>query len=467
MASSAQSAAASRNPYLAPRYLFWVALAIRLGWITLGHTYRFAPYTDHFSFGWEAGHIARALATGYGYADPFLGHTGPTAWLAPGYPLLMAAIFRLFGVFTPLAGWMVLACGAVANAAVAPLAWEIGARSFSLKVARWAAWIWVLLPSAMQYAVRFPWETAISAFLFTWLLALVLRMRFDAMTWPRWAGFGGLWGAIALMNPALLIFLPFAGCWLLISRMPQGLKPPFLRGPNAEVKAFAYLQAKATPGDDEWATQKRLAGAFLAATVCVAMLLPWWIRNQRVMHAFIPVRSNAGVEACLGNCYGIPGSLMEWEHPFLDPAELQAYRERGELQYSADKMAQAKRAIVARPGLFAAMCLLRMDYFWFAVPHGMDRPVRDLTRKLGFSFVSVAGILGGILAWRRRRPGAALFLLALLSVPFPYYLVIVWARFRHPLEPLITVLAVYLFQSAEKNWRVYWRNPVDPARGIA
>jgi hypothetical protein len=64
------------------------------------------------------------------------------------------------------------------------------------------------------------------------------------------------------------------------------------------------------------------------------------------------------------------------------------------------------------------------------------------------------GVLGGVLAWRRRRPAAGLYMLALLTVPVPYYAVIVLARFRHPLEPLLTVLAVYLFQSAEKSWRV-------------
>jgi len=413
----------------APWLLFWVALAIRLGWITFGHTYRFPPYTDHFSFGWEAGHIARALATGYGYAEPFLGHTGPTAWLPPAYPLFLAGIFRMFGVFTPLSGWTLLAFAAVANAAAARMVWEIGARSFDRKVAAWAAWIWVLLPSAMQYAVRFPWETAITAFLFSWALVVALRLR-ESSTLRRWAGWGALWGAIALFNPALLLFLPCSGIWLLVS------------DPNTDAKPFA----------------RNLAGPVVAAAVCVAMLLPWWIRNERAMHAFVPLRSNAGVELCLGNCYGIQGSLMEWEHPFLDPAELAAYRQRGELQYSADKEQQAKRAILARPGQFVEMCLLRADYFWFAVPHGVDKPVRDLERKVGFSFVSVAGILGGLLAWRRRRPAAGLYLLALLAVPLPYYAVIVWARFRHPLEPLLCVLGVYLFQSAEKSWRVRFRS---------
>ncbi|MBV8113728.1 MAG: hypothetical protein JO300_03235, partial [Silvibacterium sp.] len=75
--------------------MFWTALAVRILVITLGHTYRIRTFQDHFQFGWEMGRVARALATGYGYADPFVGHTGPTAWVPPLYPLLMAAVFKL------------------------------------------------------------------------------------------------------------------------------------------------------------------------------------------------------------------------------------------------------------------------------------------------------------------------------------------------------------------------------------
>jgi hypothetical protein len=39
-----------------------------------------------------------------------------------------------------------------------------------------------------------------------------------------------------------------------------------------------------------------------------------------------------------------------------------------------------------------------------------------------------------------------------LLIPIAYYIVAANARFRHPLEPLITVLAVYLFQQAQPAW---------------
>jgi len=36
-------------------------------------------------------------------------------------------------------------------------------------------------------------------------------------------------------------------------------------------------------------------------------------------------------------------------------------------------------------------------------------------------------------------------------LPFTYYFVNVQSRFRHPLEPLIAIFSVYLFQSATRS----------------
>ena len=51
----------------------------------------------------ETGSIAHSLATGKGFSNPFLRDTGPTAWLTPVYPLLVAAAFKLFGGFLAVA----------------------------------------------------------------------------------------------------------------------------------------------------------------------------------------------------------------------------------------------------------------------------------------------------------------------------------------------------------------------------
>ncbi|HXM91570.1 MAG TPA: hypothetical protein VN974_08470, partial [Candidatus Dormibacteraeota bacterium] len=48
----------------------------------------------------ETGNIAYSLAQGKGFGGVFRMDSGPTAWLAPIYPLLIAGIFKIFGIFT-------------------------------------------------------------------------------------------------------------------------------------------------------------------------------------------------------------------------------------------------------------------------------------------------------------------------------------------------------------------------------
>ena len=53
-----------------------------------------------FSRGSEMGFLADSLLHGAGLSSPFGIPTGPTAIVAPGYPLLVATLFYLFGSFS-------------------------------------------------------------------------------------------------------------------------------------------------------------------------------------------------------------------------------------------------------------------------------------------------------------------------------------------------------------------------------
>ncbi len=68
---------------------------------------------------------------------------------------------------------------------------------------------------------------------------------------------------------------------------------------------------------------------------------------------------------------------------------------------------------------------------------------------MDYCFLSLAGLMGLALTLRHRIPAAGLFAWAFLLLPLPYYLLTIQARFRHPLEPLITIFAVFLFQSTK------------------
>lgn len=420
--------------------IFWIGFLVRVAYITIAHTYRIRLEQDHFQFGWEMGRVARALATGYGYADPFVGHTGPTAWVPPLYPLMLAAIFKLTGVYTALSAWIVLTINSVFSAATAIFIYEIAARSYNRRIAIWSAWLWALYPAAMQYAVHWVWEMSLTAFLFTWTLVLALKMRGirphdrsaekanhkpDAGVpangswfagW-EWLLFGFLWGLIALSNSTLLLFLPVCGIWILLAA------PSFISG---------------------------LKNAVLAAILFLAVLAPWTIRNLRVFHTFVPLRDNLGPELEASSGPGSNGFPVMATLPLVanDPQTM-LYRSLGEIRYVQLQGKEGKAYIAAHPAHYAFISLKRLYFFWVSVPHPNEHfALNEFFRELDYCFLSITGILGLALSLKNRTQAAGLFASAFVLLPLTYYFVTANARFRHPLEPLIAIFSVYLFQSA-------------------
>ena len=426
------------KPHLfhAPWLIFWVGFSVRILYMTLARTFHMRAFDDHFTFGWEMGRIARALNTGYGYADPFTGHTGPTAWTGPLYPLLIAGVFKVFGIYTLSSAWVMLAINCFFSALTIWPTWEIAARCFNPKVARWAAWLWALYPAAMQYSVRWVWEMNVTVFLFTFMLVVALRLRnigedsaataARSPNWKLWSLFGVTWALIALSNPSVAIFLPVCGLWLLLKSTPA---------------------AGISSG-------QRLSGAALAGVLFLACISPWIARNWLAFHQLVPMRGNFGAELYLGNGPGANGFLMEYNHPEQSTIQLKLYKQMGELPYAKMRGEKANAVIHRNPGLFIKNSIKRAWFFWAGVPHPSDDAwYVEVGRNFNYDLISAAGLLGLALAFRQRIPGAVLFGWIFLLLPLLYYFVTVHARFRHPFEPLITILAVNLFQSAEPRNR--------------
>jgi hypothetical protein len=400
---------------------FWMvtaAFALRLGWILIAHTYKFKTVDDNFSFGFEMGRIGRSLASGQGFGNPFNGLTGLTAWEPPFYPLLIAGVFRWFGIYSPASAFILLSINSVFSALTCIPIVLIAKRCFSEPVALWSGWLWAVLPPVMFWCTRWVWETSLAALLLAVIFWFALVFE-ETDGWRPWLWFGLLWGVSALTNTSLLAFLPASGIWSWYRRSKRG------RG--------------------------SLAGVVLASVVFAACLAPWLVRNHRVFGKFVFIRSNLGAELRLGNGPGADGTWMQFLHPSQNNVQMQRYRELGELAYVGERKREAMAFIRDDYGRFARISLKRFVYYWGGVPRLSEIPALAPFKNSIFLASSVLAFWGLGRALRQRRPGAWLFLWLILSYPAVYYFVFPHPRYRHPIEPELGVLMVYVVSEAQKK----------------
>ena len=395
---------------------FWmvaIALFLRAGWIIVGHTYKFKSADNNFGFGWEMGRIGAAIASGQGFSNAFGAPTGPTAWEPPLYPYLTAGVFHIFGIYSRASAFVLLSINSLFSALTCIPIFLIARRIFSEKVAVGSAWTWALLPYAMSWCTRWVWETSLSALLLAVIFWLALTMEDRDGLWP-WLEFGLLWGIAALNSSVLLAFLPASGLW-----------------------AWYHSAKRHKPSSS-------FAGVALASVVFLACIVPWLVRNYETFGRFIFIRDNFGAELRLGNGNGADGTWMQYLHPTQDLYAMRQYTSMGELAYIAMCKRQAVDYIKADYPRFAVLCVKRFVYFWAGPPRLAQIWWLAQVKNSLFLASSVLMFWGLGRALRRRKPGAWLLFWLILLYPAIFYVVYPGQRYRHPIEPEMTILGVYL-----------------------
>ncbi len=92
----------------------------------------------------ESGMIARSLVLNHNYGGAFHDAPGPTAWLAPAYPSIVAAIFSIFGIQSHAAAIVLLILNCLLSAITAVVVMKIGTRCFSETVGFLSAILWAV-----------------------------------------------------------------------------------------------------------------------------------------------------------------------------------------------------------------------------------------------------------------------------------------------------------------------------------
>jgi 4-amino-4-deoxy-L-arabinose transferase-like glycosyltransferase len=324
----------------------------------------------------------------------------------------------VFGIYSKASAFVLLTLNSLFSALTCIPIFLIARRIFSEKVAVGSAWAWALLPNVMFWSTRWVWETSLSTLLLTTIfwLALTLEDRNGGLPWVE---FGLLWGLAALNSTSLLSFLPAAGLWAWYRRAQRG--------------------------------KRSLAGVVLASVVFLACIAPWLVRNERTFGRFIFIRDNFGAELRLGNGNGADGTWMEYLHPTQDVYAMRQYQSMGELAYIAMRRRQALDYIRADYARFAHLCVKRFIYFW-AGPPKATQPwwMNDVKNSL-FLASSVLMFWGLGRALCLRKPGAWLLFWLILLYPAIYYFVFSAPRYRVPIEPEMTILAVFQLTEAGKK----------------
>jgi len=400
-------------------FIVMIAFLLRLAVITIGHTYRITPRRDHFQFGWEMGRLARSIASGQGFSSPTDLPTGPSAWAPPLYPYILAGVFKLFGVYSALSAWVILTFNSVFAALTCLTLYRIGEKMYGSGVARATAWTWAVFPYAIYWPVRVVWETSFTTFLLSLALLLTLHVADTPPTRRMWLALGLLWGVILVTNTAVVSMFPFCLLWM-----------------------FYYLP---------WRRQQ-FVGAALCVLMAALVVSPWLVRNFEVFGKFIFVRDNLPLEMYEANNNQSAGLWTRSEHPGNNPEAMRKFQEVGELGFMAEKQQEVRKFIREHPGRFLRFTVERAVYFWIAPPQATIVNGYDLmiSRHTNFLLAAVFAFAGLWLTIRNRVRGGFLLACFLLIYPLPYYLVNPFPRYKHPIEPEILLLIVYLFWEARK-----------------
>lgn len=363
--------------------------------------------------------LATNLAAGNGYR--FYPDTAETLMREPGYPLLLAGAYRLFGSDL----WVAKALNVALAFGTAFLMILIARRISSNALLIFGAPLTFLLhPGTLIAESRGGVEIS-----FGFMLVLFIWTMYRAMDSSRW-------GDYALSGAAL-------GATLLVRSTPL-LFPVFL---------FAYFAL---------AERRRgkllvLAGNFagLILTMCL-VLSPWVVRNYLLTQELVPTASVLGVAAQTGLYFAThheTGNVQvdyaaamernklagDFGHPFRPGYYQYFYSSADELGFSHYLSRKVANEYKAFPLLFLKTLSLNLVKFWCGGKTSQSVFMNAIV-QFPFLALAIAGVLFCLRAGRARVLAPLVLLCVyMVGVSIP---ILAQARYGTPLIPFMSILAV-------------------------
>ena len=407
----------SHNWVIGKRQRLWfiiciiaLAIGVRITVSLLTTSWVFPSKDNFWAYGHEMGQIASSIAMGKGFSWPDeFRRQGATAWMPPVYPLIISASFRIFGIYSQKAAIAIELFQIILSVATCLTIYKLGKILYNAHVGIITALIFAFYPSSIHYAVQKIWSTTLFTLSFLVIILLCLQ-QISRPTIGRSLGLGVLMGFAALVNPIVIGSYPFFLFWI-------------------------YLHAKA----DRRAMVKSITTILLMLGLSIT---PWLIRNYMAFGQFIFIKSNFGHELFRGNNLYATGHFTKGSHfDALTKAERDYLASTDEISFNRFLLHKAINFIKTHPGRFVQLTTIRFTSYWTNMMQSL-RLKKGIVQALYYVFLALSA--AGVLLTDWKRSDIQLILLALISLPLPYYFTVVGLfRYRYPLEPLLLIFSGY------------------------
>jgi hypothetical protein len=376
----------------------------------------------------EYNSIAGAIVAGRGFADPFKDQTGPTAWMPPVLPVILAGL-RLLGnndteavtaMFVLLQDLSLIGTGLLLLALARHTTGQLRLTT-------------VLFIGALLFYFRLSFQFTHDC----WLILATLDLLIAGMVWLRpfeggwrravvWGIFGGF---CALVSPVVGL------CWGVLA-LATGLRR----------------------GRWKWFT--------IAVLMSMLTIAPWVIRNYLLFGRLIPVKSNLAFELYQSQCVQ-PGGVLSGNifgsHPYANNGEERwLYQKMGEMAYLDEKWKLFCEAVRANPGDFVERTANRffaatLEYAPFNSFEENQHPWRSWlpwVSRLAYPlpFLSLVVLLVSAI-WRPLSAAQWIVIGVYISYLLPYVIVSYYERYKFPIIVAEVMLVVWALDFVRQCWR--------------
>jgi 4-amino-4-deoxy-L-arabinose transferase-like glycosyltransferase len=363
---------------------------------------------QRFEFGDSEAYWVLAQHISHGESFEY-GSPNARVFRMPGYPALLASLFRFFGDDMPVLVGRLLSA-VLGTAAVGAVYW-LATTLFDRRTGLVAALAAACYPGAIAISAVVLSEAPFCPLYLAQLAAWVKSWQAAAASRSySWAVVSGLLGGLAtLMRPDWLLFVPFVAIVGLVVAKPR---------------------------------LRHLKLAFVVGVTVASVMAPWWWRNLKVVGHFVPTTLQVGASLYDGlNPNANGGSEMsfvnefnneEQRHPSL-PGEPLEYRLDRRLWHAALRWATDNPSRVV---MLAGVKFIRMWNIWPNDPQNGGILVRLISAA---TFVpAMIAALGGIWCTRRQAWPAALCWMPAVYLTLLHLVFVSSIRYREP--PMLGLL---------------------------